>query len=582
MSTITAPASPSAPYYIGKGYRDDNGTEVMIFGHPLPNDGNLGVSSLVSPISMINPTTLFDLSSLTQNHEVVALLYQTNQEFSSSVNTVVTWYRKRDNAVVFQLNKTLSVPDGTTYGGMFMTAWIGWLADNLNITNPEVTTYPTYKEIQENGDYYAIMQFTGGINTTSPSLNFAVSGMPAKTVLFKTGSGFSYTLRLSNYFDSSNYIKAGVCTSDFTDGQSDIPDGVLDTVFAPSSANGGCVAISSVSYTSNATIYGWVQASNGLYYKVGSPVFYGNLDITVEKRSYHSAKISWTANSSATSYNVNVLDPDYGTNGITYSTSNTFVNWDYNREKYSYPITVYAYNSSGVQIDSASTTYTSPDETIPSINIDDYSKTATSITLYVSGYDNSPPSGGSASGIAGYYYYIDYGSGWESAGTDINSGSTSSHTFYGLQNGTTYSVGVRSYDGDLNISTMDWMVIETVVVVPVFEWDTAKNPNEAFNVSASEWNRLTDTITLAREHQTNKTAISFTTAPYSDGRFYAFMFNQALVGIRGGQLEPNGFNYEPLDGIDLTNYSLPANVNSGDIIYAWYFNNLRGALNSAD
>jgi hypothetical protein len=596
MSTITAPAYPPAPFGIGKGVVGANGFSNAIFGQVLPNSGGF-TNGATSPWSIQTPTTLFDVSSLTQNHEVVFIAWLRNtQQITSEVDISVTWYRNRDNKVIFAIpnsyfsyqnhiqdpNDAAGQPRGSGYyydvNTLAYGAWIGWLADDLDRTDPQVLTYPTYPEIQENGDYHVVLSASGGVNF-SQTINFAVTGMPAKTVLFNTSSGFSYTLRLSNYFDSSNYIRGGVCTSDFTDGQSFAPSGILDSINAPSNANGGCAVVGSVSLTSNTTIYGWVQAANGSYYKVGLPQFHGNLNPTATHSGYHEARVDWTTNAAATTYQVNVDDGSEW--GITYGvgdSSYAYINLD--RERHTYPLRVEAWNGTTF-ISSETITYTTPDETDPSVSIVSSSSTANSITLTVSGYDNAPPNGDSASGIAGYYYYIDLGYGLEYNGTDVNSGSTSSYTFYGLEDGVIYTVGVRSYDGDLNVSTMDTSNVETVIVVPIFEWDTPKSPNQPFNITTSEWNRLTDTITAARAHQ-NKTEISFTTAPYGDGRFYAFMMNQALVGIRGGTLTPGGFNYEPLDGIDLTNYPLPDNVSSGQTIFASYFNNLRGALNSAD
>ena len=82
-------------------------------------------------------------------------------------------------------------------------------------------------------------------------------------------------------------------------------------------------------------------------------------------------------------------------------------------------------------------------------------------------------------------------------------------------------------------------------------------------MSAAEWNDFTDRINQFLQYK-GLASVSFTIAPYSDGQFYAFMYNQARNAIT----------------------SLPYSVspppvrNSGDIIYASEINALRNSLNS--
>lgn len=260
---IYGPPAPYPPYYIGKGLRGADGYQVMIFGQPLPNDGILGTDKLVPPVSIVGETTLFDVSGLTVNHEVPVVLYKGTAPIYSPVTYTWTWYRSRDNAVVFKLTHTISVPPGTS---AMTGAWIGWLSDDI-----WVPTYPQYREIQENGDYYAVLSASGGQNFVSPPINFAVRGIPPSTVLDDpTINGFTWLVRLSDYFTTSNYIQAGICTQPFTDGQSSPPNGILAT--ANPSSSSGCVAtgvVTNAKQSTTYTVYGFAQAANGNYYRAG-------------------------------------------------------------------------------------------------------------------------------------------------------------------------------------------------------------------------------------------------------------------------------------------------------------------------
>lgn len=62
MSDIIELTLPSPPFYIGKGLRFGDDTQIMIFGYPIPNDLSGMVSGREIPWSIINPTTRFDCS----------------------------------------------------------------------------------------------------------------------------------------------------------------------------------------------------------------------------------------------------------------------------------------------------------------------------------------------------------------------------------------------------------------------------------------------------------------------------------------------------------------------------------------
>lgn len=270
MAQIVAPSAPSPPIYIGKGFRGANGLEFNIFGHPLPNylTSELANSGLTNPYQIVNSTTIFDMSGLPVNSEVIAFLYVSPNAIRTATTYIVNWYRSRDNTLVFTWSYTLPHPgEGLAYlPGLSLGYWIGWLAEDV-----KVGTYPLYKEIQENGIYRVTIQASGG-ESFYYSANFAVIGIPPSLVLSnRTSSGFDWMVRVSNYFDTSNYIRAGICSQPFTNGQNYEPGGVLSSTYAPSN-NAACVAAGTLSGASSvpSIVYGFAQAANGLYYQAGS------------------------------------------------------------------------------------------------------------------------------------------------------------------------------------------------------------------------------------------------------------------------------------------------------------------------
>lgn len=298
MAQIVAPSTPPPPIYIGKGYRGASGREFNIFGHYLPNNlaSELANAGLTSPWQIITPTTLFDVSSLPINSEVPAFLYVSPNTIRSETTYVVNWYRVRDSTLVFTFTYTRPHPgEGMVYyPGAALSAWIGWLSES-----PGVSTYPLYKEIQENGIYRVTIQATGG-ESFFYSAEFAVVGIPPSLVLSnRTSSGFDWLIRVSNYFDTSNYIRAGICTGDFTDGQNYEPSGIVASTYATSSTL-ACVASGTITspITSASTVYGFAQAANGLYYKAGSEKIISPFAWTYPKTAggdFNLTAVEWNA-----------------------------------------------------------------------------------------------------------------------------------------------------------------------------------------------------------------------------------------------------------------------------------------------
>lgn len=98
-----------------------------------------------------------------------------------------------------------------------------------------------------------------------------------------------------------------------------------------------------------------------------------------------------------------------------------------------------------------------------------------------------------------------------------------------------------------------------------FSWNRPKVKNEAFNLTASEWNNFTWCIDQFRQYK-GKTTYGFTSAE-SGSPFYAYMFNQAVNAIN--------------DIISLSpSTALPPTKQKGDIISAADLNRLKDSLNS--
>lgn len=574
MSNITAPSPPSAPMYIGKGLTGTNGRSVQIFGQVLPNDGVLGTNVIENP-SITGATTLFDASSLVPNREIPVVLYNYKGNFpSGTLNTLWTWVRKRDSKIVYTLSFSSELQSNNI--GFFLFAWIGWLSDNLTIE--DLPTYPEYPEIQENGDYYVRLTTSGVLNYSSPQVNFNIVGIPPKTLISSGSGGIKWELRLSNYFDSSNYVRAGICLGAFTDGQSFAPSNIIAYNNAPSSANGGTYVSGVVSSIGgNDKIYGFAQAANGQYYRVGEGIdFVGTpiVNVTPSKTSL-KADVSWIVTQGAF-YDVWAVKAGEPFWSVKASTPNKYATIELDNEWTDYQVRIIPRTGGGGELEpwGYSPIFKTADLTDPVVSIDTYQTTNSSITLYASGQDIKPANG-NASGIAGYYFYMHNGTDWVHQGTSQGSGQ-GSYGYYGLTQGVTYRLGVRSYDNALRVSSMATIDVVAKSMRPSnFYWTYGKSANGRFNLTATEWNNFTDAINKFRQYQ-NLATIGFTTAPYLDGRFYAFMMNQALVGIRGGYL--GGTYYSPISGINTS--SLPGDVASGQIVYAWYLNNMVDALNS--
>jgi hypothetical protein len=266
MSIIVAPPSPSGGLCCAKSILGANGLQLDIFGHYLPNYLPDECKNLTNPYTFLNQGNLYDVSSITENHEVVLIGYTSQANIASATTYYVDWYRRRDNLHIAGPNviNIGAPPTGNVYPPQGLWgAWIGWCAEDL-----VGGQYPGWREIQENGDYYTIVNATGGENFTQ-IVEFAIKGMPPSTVVRNVMKPqFDWIINLSEYFDSVSYIRVGVCSEPFTSGQYEEPTGIINYVTAPSS-NRGAAASGSASQVVD-RVYGFAQTVDGRYWSTGS------------------------------------------------------------------------------------------------------------------------------------------------------------------------------------------------------------------------------------------------------------------------------------------------------------------------
>ena len=167
-------------------------SEIQIFGYPIPNDLSSIITSKPTPWSVIDQTTTFDISSLSINHEVLtALLTYTIQ---SPSDITISWYRERDNFLIFTLSDSISSGFWSQYA-----SWVGYC------TLLSSSVYAD--EITENGSYRVVFDVIGA-TTYSETIYFTVTGInPQVKIEIPQNDGW---LGNSTYFDISASAWGGV------------------------------------------------------------------------------------------------------------------------------------------------------------------------------------------------------------------------------------------------------------------------------------------------------------------------------------------------------------------------------------
>lgn len=547
MATITAPASPSYPYSIGKGILFGDNTQQAIFGYPLPNNLSDLISGKPGPWTVVNPTTLFDLSTVGGiDHEVVVALY----EATIAAGTTVTyrWYRDRDNYNVF----TWSSYASSEYNSI--AAWIGWVSQ----ATQKILGLNGQQEIVENGNYHVTITATGTSNF-SGTINFAVKSIPAWLWLHNpTTTDFSWKVCLSEFFDTSNYIRAGICNQPFTNGQSAEPNGIVGFNYTyPSSTSTVTTGTVTGQTPGNTyTLYGFAQSSNGLYYQAGSAtittlsVVINTPSAPVQISSYLEGgfNLYWGGSNQADSYTLLYkYSYEYEWTIVSNNTSGT------------YSLTGRAFGvdhdfkvcavKDGVQSDYTEITHGRTTPQTPSISL--YYKDTNSIDITI----------GSMSGNYNYVVVYMYDQNMNLL-SQTNGLANSTVSFTSLSSGLTYIFKAKSYfETVYSINFSNQLTVVTTSRPSNFSWTNPKISGQNFNLSAVEWNNFTAKINEFRTYKGLST-YSFTTAVSGNG-FTAVMFNEARNKIA-----------------DMNTVGLPTVKNSGDSIYASYLNDLVSTLNA--
>jgi len=156
------PPLPNPPCYLGKGLREPCSPyrKLYVFGAPFGSfDPNIFASGVNCRLEIIEPTTLFDLSKISKNSEVVLAYYVAERVYSSRT-IEFKWYRKRDNKLLFRFKYNIPDPRPGYYW-----SWYG------------VFSYIGYCswEINENGYYYVTI--TDSAKGTVCTIEFLVVGI---------------------------------------------------------------------------------------------------------------------------------------------------------------------------------------------------------------------------------------------------------------------------------------------------------------------------------------------------------------------------------------------------------------------
>jgi hypothetical protein len=144
--------SAGAVMVIGKGLKDSCSpyTVYQIFGAPLnPPAPPINCKPVIS-----EPTNVFDLSTITLNHEVVLAMY-TEDNVPGGYEVRFDWYRSRDSQLLFHYAYALPVGNWPWVCVYSYIGYVPW-------------------EIIENGAYTVVINAVGRLMTTK---GFTVSGV---------------------------------------------------------------------------------------------------------------------------------------------------------------------------------------------------------------------------------------------------------------------------------------------------------------------------------------------------------------------------------------------------------------------
>jgi len=148
---------PSFATYLGKGIQEVNYPyrSAMVFGAEL---NAVNTAGWTAPLTILSPTTAFDLSKLTPNHEVVVALLNLSNLLAGKHNVTFQWYLQRTGQRLYIYEYSFTPAAGQ---GWFVYSYIGYVP----------------WEISENGGYRVDISVSGAASFAQ-SLYFTVTGIP--------------------------------------------------------------------------------------------------------------------------------------------------------------------------------------------------------------------------------------------------------------------------------------------------------------------------------------------------------------------------------------------------------------------
>lgn len=164
------------------------------------------------------------------------------------------------------------------------------------------------------------------------------------------------------------------------------------------------------------------------------------------------------------------------------------------------------------------------------------------------------------------WYYNNQYKGRSHIPAKVSSGGSFKAT--GLTPNTRYNIDADIYWTNGLIVNLSGVATTQPIDIKLWEWQNLKTSGAGFNVTRAEWIAFCNKINEVRIAK-GLSAYSFTTSTNyidKDKPFYAWIFLQAANAIND---LGTGVATEVL------------NVKSGDVIYSWYFENLKTALNNA-
>jgi len=160
---------------LGKGAQDASGNTWYAFGQPFGSTPPSGFGSNSGAMTILGETTTFDVSSISESHEVAFAFVNIHevQGEDKTISTTLTWYRQEGNNWV-QIFQYIAPNQRYVCIGTYCNTWvvysyIGW--------TPATRDYPG--EIIKNGTniYKVVATVTGDVSYTS-TIYFSITGMP--------------------------------------------------------------------------------------------------------------------------------------------------------------------------------------------------------------------------------------------------------------------------------------------------------------------------------------------------------------------------------------------------------------------